>query len=249
MTGSNSELKSALRSPRVRIARVRPEARTGCPERMTTLPHLSISQLSKHVSDHVLQEMEAREECNTGGRVLQTMEDIAKGGGTRKCVYNYEDKYSFARILVPESLVFDSHFESGNLFSAFRVWPEEPHNIMTGERRQVYDLYMHNDVNTSQHTQWFYFGVSGATAGTTVTFFVRNYSKPDSMFNEGMRPLLYSAKSGKGWVRAGNNICYFYCPSTYYVLCPPSFLLLCVTSLSLSLLPIYCSLLACSDTS
>ncbi len=39
-----------------------------------------------------------------------------------KCVYKYEDKYSFARILPPDSLVFDSHFESGNLSSAFRKY-------------------------------------------------------------------------------------------------------------------------------
>lgn len=201
-------------SSRSRMKRETREALTGCPERMATLPHLTISNRSKHVSDHILQDMEAKPECNSGGRVLQTMEEMARGGATRKCVYNYEDKYSFARILVPESLVFDSHFESGNLFSAFRVWPEEPHNILPGERRQVYDLYMHNDVNTTQHTQWFYFGVSNIKAGTTVTFFIRNYSKPDSMFNEGMRPLLYSAKSNKGWLRAGYDVCYFYNPST-----------------------------------
>jgi hypothetical protein len=32
-----------------------------------------------------------------------------------RCVYNYEDKYRFSRILNSDSLVFDSHFESGNL--------------------------------------------------------------------------------------------------------------------------------------
>lgn len=34
---------------------------------------------------------------------------------TRKCVYTYEDKYTFARILLSDSFVFDSHFESGIL--------------------------------------------------------------------------------------------------------------------------------------
>ena len=75
-------------------------------------------------------------------------------------------------------------------------------------------MYMHNDVNTTQHTQWFYFGVTNMKAGSTVTFYVKNYSKPDSMFNEGMRSLLYSVKSNKGWVRAGHEICYFHSPST-----------------------------------
>ena len=86
--------------------------------------------MNKHVSDHIPQEMEMKPECNVGGRVLETMREIAEGDATRKCVYNYEDKYSFERILQPESLVFDSHFESGNLYSAFRVWPAEPHSIL-----------------------------------------------------------------------------------------------------------------------
>ena len=175
-TSSAAHLLEA-RSDRRRMKRLRREALTGCPERMTTLPHMNISHRSKHVSDHVLQTMEAMAECNSGGRVLQTMEEIARGGANRKCVYNYEDKYSFARILVPESLVFDSHFESGNLFSAFRIWPEEPHNILPGERRQVYDLYMHNDVNTTQHTQWFYFSVAGMNPEHTYKFNIINFGE------------------------------------------------------------------------
>ena len=38
-----------------------------------------------------------------------------------RCVYNYEDRYRFSRILNACDLVFDLHFESGNLFSAHRV--------------------------------------------------------------------------------------------------------------------------------
>jgi hypothetical protein len=143
---------------------------TGSKERMASLPHINICTMNKHVSDHIPQAMEMRPECNVGGRVLETMQEIAGGDATRKCVYNYEDKYSFERILLPESLVFDSHFESGNLYSAFRVWPAEPHTILPGEMRQVYDLYMHNDVNTTQHTQWFYFGVTNMKAGTTASW-------------------------------------------------------------------------------
>ena len=37
--------------------------------------------------------------------------------------------------------------------------------------------------------------------------------KPDSLYNHGMRPLMYSdveaKKFGKGWTRAGNDICYY----------------------------------------
>ena len=40
-----------------------------------------------------------------------------------------------------------------------------------------------------------------------------NLMKPDSLYNHGMRPLVYSDKehlrTGRGWVRGGNDICYY----------------------------------------
>jgi len=43
------------------------------------------------------------------------------------------------------TLVFESRFESGNLFSALKVSDNE------------YNMLLSNDVNTSGHTQWFFF--------------------------------------------------------------------------------------------
>lgn len=112
----------------------------------------------------------------------------------RKCVYRYEDKYTTTRILQSDSLVFDSHFESGNLLSAYRVTSATA-SAESDRRRQQYDLYMHNDVHTKGYTQWFYFSVGNVRAGQEITFILRNFSKPDSMYNQGMRPLLYSTTS------------------------------------------------------
>lgn len=37
--------------------------------------------------------------------------------------------------------------------------------------------------------------------------------KPDSLYNEGMRPLIYSKKEADefrvGWMRSGYDVCYF----------------------------------------
>ena len=44
-------------------------------------------------------------------------------------------------------LIFDSHFESGNLRKAAKV-----NNV-------EYNLWLENDTNTRGHTQWFYFKV------------------------------------------------------------------------------------------
>ena len=53
-----------------------------------------------------------------------------------------------------KTLIFESRFESGNLASALKVNDND------------YHLLLQNDVNTSGHTQWFFFRVCGTTAGS-----------------------------------------------------------------------------------
>ena len=74
-----------------------------------------------------------------------------------------------------------------------------------------YDLTVSHDTNSSGHTQWFYFCVAGAQPGVSYTFNIVNFAKPDSLFNQGQRPLLYSNKQAEaaGWVRCADNICYY----------------------------------------
>jgi hypothetical protein len=51
---------------------------------------------------------------------------------------------------------------------------------------------MQNDINTQGHTQWFFFQVKNARAGQKVKFNIMNFSKPDSLFNYGMKVTMYS---------------------------------------------------------
>lgn len=112
------------------------------------------------------------------------------------------------------SLSFDSEFESGNLLRA----------VQKGDA--AYDLFLRSDLHTGGHTQWFYFAVSNthpaalvrlAEQGVQVPpvrtrFNIVNLTKPDSLFNLGMRPVVYScldaAVKGTGWMRAGSDISY-----------------------------------------
>jgi len=125
-----------------------------------------------------------------------------------KCVYNYEDRYRFSRILSSDTLVFDSHFESGNLALANRV-------DGTAGVNQEYDLHLHTDLHSAGHNQWFYFSVSNTAPGSKVKFNIVNLGKPDSLYNRGMRPLMYSqadAAEGDreaGWRRCGQDIKYY----------------------------------------
>ena len=55
--------------------------------------------------------------------------------------------------------------------------------------------------------------MSNTTAGKTYRFNIINLMKPDSLYNHGMQPLIYSEaeakKHGRGWVRGGTDICYY----------------------------------------
>nr|XP_022332446.1 uncharacterized protein LOC111129975 isoform X16 [Crassostrea virginica] len=105
---------------------------------------------------------------------------------------------------VPEgccpNLVFESRFESGNLRQARRVGQCE------------YELVLKTDLYTNRHTQWYYFRVQNAVPGVVYKFRIVNLLKKDSLYNYGMRPLLYSENDAKnksqGWIRAGHHISY-----------------------------------------
>ena len=69
------------------------------------------------------------------------------------------------------------------------------------------------DYNTRGYTQWYYFRIGNTRAGKTYRFNIINMMKPDSLYNHGMRPVVYSEieakRSGKGWTRGGADICYY----------------------------------------
>ncbi|XP_045757650.2 cytosolic carboxypeptidase 4 [Mirounga angustirostris] len=100
-----------------------------------------------------------------------------------------------------DCLRFSSKFESGNLRKAIQV------------REREYDLLVNTDVNSSQHQQWFYFKVSGMRAAVPYRFNIINCEKPNSQFNYGMQPTVYSVKEAllgrPTWIRMGYEICYY----------------------------------------
>ena len=81
-----------------------------------------------------------------------------------------------------KTLVFESRFESGNL------------QLVNKQSDQEYDLVLQNDINSKGHTQWFYFKVSNVKKGQKVKFNMLNMIKPKSLYNEGMKVLIYSEK-------------------------------------------------------
>ena len=106
------------------------------------------------------------------------------------------------RVVSPHdaTLVFESRMESGNT----------PRGASVPAR---YSLILSPDVNTRGHTQWFYFSVSNTRRGVPVKFNVVNLVKGDSLYIDGMRPLVFSERAnageGRGWERAGEDVCYY----------------------------------------
>jgi len=105
-----------------------------------------------------------------------------------------------------ETLIFDSRFECGNLGRAFKI------------RENEYDLELSTDIKTRGHTQWFYFSVRNMRQGKTYVMNITNFCKRDSLYNTGLRPLMYSEtrarQEGRSWSRCAKNISYFSNPKS-----------------------------------
>lgn len=92
------------------------------------------------------------------------------------------------------ALRFNSKFESGNLNKV----------IMISEN--FYVLYLENEPG-NPCLQWYYFEVKNKRT-QNVTFQIANLGKFESLYNEGMKPLVKSTKEGSQWKRSGSNITY-----------------------------------------
>lgn len=100
---------------------------------------------------------------------------------------------------------FDSDFEGGNLDLAALTFQD---------RNDEYDLLMRLDSNCRSHQQWYYFKVSTVNKGVyknqKVRFNFLNFTKPHSLYSQGMQPVIWSEKDHKlnssGWQRQGTDI-------------------------------------------
>ena len=79
-----------------------------------------------------------------------------------------------------------------------RLSPYSPLPLTFPQKSQSeYDLILQNDINSKGNTQWFFFSVANTRKGQTVKFNIVNLVKKDSLFNYGMKIVIYSEKSEK----------------------------------------------------
>ncbi|XP_054441083.1 cytosolic carboxypeptidase 4, partial [Pteronotus mesoamericanus] len=141
-------------------------------------------------------------ERKRGIQRIKIFEDIRRSIQTsdviNKVVFSLDEPWQDT---ASNCLWFSSEFESGNLRKAIQV------------REFEYDLLVNTDVNSTQYQQWFNFKVSGMRAAIPYRFNIINCEKPNSQFNYGMQPTMYSVKEAllgrPTWIRTGYEICYY----------------------------------------
>ncbi len=110
--------------------------------------------------------------------------------------------YYIPKNLEDITLIFESRFETGNLRRAIHV------------QDYTYDLILKQDTASEKGTtQWFYFSIANTRKNKLYTFNIINLIKSDSVYNLGLKLLMYSEKDAKekniSWFRGGQNICYY----------------------------------------
>ncbi|XP_030071192.1 cytosolic carboxypeptidase 3 isoform X2 [Microcaecilia unicolor] len=147
-----------------------------------------------------------QEAVHSEGRVVYEMNEgdketcftFSRAGGNPNC-----PKQIACELLdeMDNTLIFESRFESGNLQKVVQVGEFD------------YHLTLRTDFYTEKHTQWYYFRVQNTRAGIPYRFTIVNFTKPASLYNLGMRPLIYSVEEARtsriGWHRIGTDIKYY----------------------------------------
>lgn len=87
------------------------------------------------------------------------------------------------------ALFIDAKFESGNIEKVFKN--------RAAPSSQEYHMFMNVDTNTRGHQQWFYFRVRNMRTDTKYKFNIWNFTKPKSLFKDGMKPMWFSKKKQK----------------------------------------------------
>ena len=137
---------------------------------------------------------------------------------------------------------FESHFESGNLQLAYAILNLEEkdknsinlninenndggalnnslnfNNTITinnnNDEIDKYELFLHNDTNTSGYTQWFFFRVSNVKKGKTLNLNIMNFLRKTTKYSNGIKIWVYSRKNSEinkiGWHHTTEEVKYY----------------------------------------
>ena len=107
----------------------------------------------------------------------------------------------YTLVIPNNTLRFSSKFESGNLQKAIKINDNE------------YRLLLEHDTETLGYTQWYFFSVKPYKNRHKIRFNITNLMKYESLYNEGMKPLVFSHKEylqkNINWKRNCSEVSYF----------------------------------------
>lgn len=107
----------------------------------------------------------------------------------------------YTLVIPNDTLRFSSKFESGNLKKAIKINENE------------YRLLLEYDTETLGYTQWYFFSVKPYKSNHKVRFNITNLMKYDSLYNGGMKPLVFThtdyKENEKFWHRNCSDVSYY----------------------------------------
>ena len=78
---------------------------------------------------------------------------------------------------------------------------------------EKYELFLHNDTNTTGYTQWFFFRVSNVAKGKTLNLNIMNFLRKTTKYSNGIKIWVYSRKNAEinniGWHHTTEEVKYY----------------------------------------
>ena len=166
----------------------------------------------------------SKEKVEKEGRVtienivnLRENKNKTKKKNNKKSILNYKNLDTLELIKnnnldLNNILIFESRFESGNLQLAYLIespyYDDEYFNEI-----EKYQLFLHNDTNTTGYTQWFFFRVSNTKKNKKVNFAIMNLMRKRTRYSNGLKIWFYSKKLNQeknlGWHHTIEEVKYY----------------------------------------
>ena len=86
-------------------------------------------------------------------------------------------------------------------------------NNNNSDEIEKFELFLHNDTNTSGYTQWFFFRVSNVKKGKTLNLNIMNFLRKTTKYSNGIKIWVYSRKNFEknniGWHHTSEEVKYY----------------------------------------
>ena len=86
-------------------------------------------------------------------------------------------------------------------------------NELKNDKIEKYELFLHNDTNTSGYTQWFFFRISNTKKDKKINLSIMNFLRKRTKYSNGIKIWCYSRKNSElnkiGWHHTNEDVKYY----------------------------------------